>query len=118
MKAAVFDQEGRFLQTINGPLELVILPTVRARGARWAAGDYDNTYYLSAAGPVPRPDMDIHIEGLTLSSVPPSCLVHINQQAYFCEDGGTIELEFDQPGTYTVRLECWPYLDKEFQVEA
>lgn len=78
---------------------------------------YGPTEYIHNGRLATRPEMPTDLNGLTLTDVPVPCLVYINREAYMTEDS-TVELEFDQPGTYNIRLECWPYLDKEFTVEA
>lgn len=63
-----------------------------------------------------RPPQATALSGNTLSSLPAPCTICVNATAYTCTDG-TADLAFDQPGTYSIRVVAWPYLDKEFSVE-
>lgn len=64
-----------------------------------------------------RPSMPVSLEGNMLINVRPNSQIVINEKAYECEEGGSVELEFDQPGIYSVRVSRWPYLDREFRIE-
>jgi len=58
MDVSLFDKEGRFLQTLSGPLETVIVPTAEAMDAQFVEGVYDTSYKLSADGPIKIADPD------------------------------------------------------------
>jgi len=116
IKTSLFSQAGKFIQTAEGELDLVILPTVQALNARWAAGEYDDTYYLTSNGVEPRPPNPARLVGSDLLDLPCPCTITINGVAYACEDDHA-ELEFDQAGTYRIVVSKWPYLDAEFGYE-
>ena len=63
-----------------------------------------------------RPQQPTQLNNLTLTQVPYPCTIYINETPYEC-DSDTIELEFDQPTTYTIRVEAWPYQDWETTYE-
>lgn len=86
-------------------------------GVKLVSGSVDvNTHYMVGDTVQPRPPNPTTLEGNCLLNVPnPSTLI-INNTAYVCEDG-TVELEFDQPGIYKIKVLSWPELDTEFEYE-
>lgn len=64
----------------------------------------------------PRPTQQTTLDGLTLNNLPQPCQLLIDGTAYDL-DTPTIELEFDEPGTYKVQILAFPYLDMEFTIE-
>jgi hypothetical protein len=56
------------------------------------------------------------MEGLFIKNIEVPSLIYINGDRYIVDEP-VVELEFDQPGTYKIRIESWPYLDKEFTYE-
>ena len=71
---------------------------------------YDDAYYVSDAQPTERPTQSTQLTGLTLTALPANATLHIDDQAYPLDDT-TVDLDFPLPGTYRLRVECWPYLD-------
>ena len=83
----------------------------------WVEGSWDtHTKYVSDGEVLDRPLNPATLSGLTLSNVPVPATLQIGNQFYECDEP-TVELEFNLPGTYVVKLFSWPYLDKEFTVE-
>lgn len=76
----------------------------------WDAADY----YLVDGQPTERPASPVTLSGLTLQGVPAGSTLTINGESY--EADGDVELEFPLPGTYRLRVECWPYKDWEGEV--
>ena len=68
------------------------------------------THYILDGAPTLRPISPVAIDGLILSAVPPGSTLYIDGSAYPIE-GDTAELEFPLPGSYSVRVECFPFLD-------
>lgn len=68
-----------------------------------------NRDYVADGAVVPRPASPVTISGLTLHDVPAGARVIIDGTAY--EADGTVELEFPLPGTFNLRVECFPYLE-------
>lgn len=62
-----------------------------------------------------RPASPVALEGLRLKNVPAPALIVIEGVTYLCTDS-TVDLEFDHPGTYQVRVEAFPHLDAAFTV--
>lgn len=80
-------------------------------------GDYYGQDVYTVSGQVvPRPVNPATRDGHTLMNLPAPCTIHINEAAYLCGDSIAV-MTFSQPGTYRVRVEAWPYLDKEFTIE-
>ena len=80
-------------------------------------GDYDNlSYYILNGQPTERPASPVTLSDLTLLGVPTGSTLTINGVSYPAE--GDVELEFPLPGTYRLRVECWPYKDWEGEVIA
>ena len=63
-----------------------------------------------------RPLMQVERELNVLKNLPVPCQIIINDAVYDCNEP-TVELEFDQPGTYSITVRAWPYIDKEFVYE-
>lgn len=77
---------------------------------------YGKDVYVSNGEVHPRPANPARLDGMTLRDLPTPGTIHIGD-AQYPYDEPAVELEFEHPGTYTVRVESWPYLDKEFEVE-
>lgn len=113
MKTTLFDEDGRFAQTLSGDFALVILPTVKATGLRYVEGTFGPEHYLIGGQVEMRPAMDsVKLKGNKLIGLPYNTLITINGQVYEC-NADHAELEFDQPGVYQIRVSRWPYLDWE-----
>jgi hypothetical protein len=56
-------------------------------------------------------------EFVTLSDLPVPCRVRVGGRVEEVDEGG-LELSFDTPGTYQVRVEAWPFQDWEASIEA
>lgn len=65
----------------------------------------------------PRPTQSTQLTGLTLTDFPAGALLHVDDQPYPLTDT-TVDLDFPLPGTYRLRVECWPYKDWEGEVIA
>ena len=73
-------------------------------------GSWDGaTYYILDGEVTERPASPVTRSGLTLSDVPEGSTLYINGEGYAVE--GEVELDFPLPGTYQLRVECFPYLD-------
>lgn len=68
-----------------------------------------NTHYILDGEPTERPTSPVSRTDLTLLDVPEGSTLWINGESYDAE--GTVELEFPLPGTYSLRVECFPFLD-------
>jgi len=117
MKVSFYTDTGQFVQTLEGDADLVIAPTTQTIGLPYVEGEYGAEYWFHDGEPQPRPACPTTLEDAVLHSVPVNSVITINEQTYDCKDGGTVELEFDQPGTYVIRITSWPFLDGEFTYE-
>lgn len=75
-----------------------------------------DTHFVKNGEITERPIQQTKLNGLTLTDLPVPCTILINGTPYEC-DSDTAELEFDQPTTYTIRVEAWPYQDWESTYE-
>lgn len=116
MIVSLFDHAGRFVQVLDGDIDLVIKPTVQATGLRYAEGSHGDGQYLVAGQVLDRPQMGAELNGNAIVGLPFGATIIINNTAYQCDDDHA-ELEFDQPGTYSIRVIAWPYLNKELVFE-
>lgn len=83
----------------------------------WVYGSGDiESQYIKEGQITDRPIQQTELNGLTLTGLPIPCTIFINDQSYDC-DSETVELEFDQPTLYTIRVESWPYIDWETTYE-
>lgn len=77
---------------------------------------YGQKVYVANGGVHPRPPNPAEFNGTRLTGLPANTIIYINNTPYACDDGYA-DLEFTHPGTYRIRVECWPHLDKEFTIE-
>ncbi len=78
-------------------------------------GSFDrDLYFIKDGQPTERPASPVTRTDLTLFDVPNGATLWINGVSYAAE--GDVELEFPLPGTYSLRVECWPYKDWEGEV--
>ena len=111
-----FDSTGRITSTLKADAGTIQANKDHFAG-QWVAGEfYDTDHYVYSGAVMPRPYNPASLTGKVLTDLPVPSTIYVNGQPYDCLEP-TVELEFDQPGTYRVRVECWPYLDKEFTVE-
>jgi len=66
---------------------------------------------------VVRPEMPVVVEGCNLTEIPVGSTISISDEAGISIVDSELKLSFEYPGTYTVKLECWPYLDKGITIE-
>lgn len=116
MIVSLFNKTGRFVQVLDGDFGLVIGPTVQATGLRYVEGSHGDGQYLVAGTVYDRPESPAVLNGSLITGLPFGATIVINDAVYHCDDDH-VELEFDQPGTYAIRVIAWPYLDKEFVFE-
>ena len=67
------------------------------------------THYILDGEVTERPASPVTRTDLTLLAVPEGSTLWINGESYAAE--GEVELEFPLPGTYRLRVECFPFLD-------
>lgn len=72
--------------------------------------------YVDAGELMPRPQMQIRVDGLTLSGVPFPSELSIDRRAFYPVDDSVVELAFDRPGPFLVGVRCPPYLDWEVDI--
>ena len=122
MDYAIYDSNGRIFATgiaqVNIPVEFAAEKAAEANGAAgYLIGTVDMaTMYAVAGVAVPMPENPARLQDGNLVDLPIPCLIRINGEPYYCEDG-TAELEFGDSGPFTVIVTAWPYLDKEFLIE-
>jgi hypothetical protein len=88
------------------------------------SGFYTNTdHYMLNGEPTERPASPVTLSGLTLQGVPAGSTLTIASASLSTSNGeryenveGDVELEFPLPGSYSLRVECWPYKDWEGEV--
>jgi hypothetical protein len=111
-----FDETGKITGTSysqSATMQMIkALATVPFVDGNWFGKD---VYVLNGAV-VDRPINPTTVSGLALESVPVPATVIVNGVSYQTDDS-FIEFDFNQPGTYAVKVVAWPYLDKEFSIE-
>ena len=76
----------------------------------WVDDDISwDTHYILNGEPTERPASPVSRTDLTLHDVPVGSTLVINGDSYAAK--GTVELEFPMPDVYSLRVECFPYLD-------
>jgi hypothetical protein len=116
MSISFYNARGEVTGVVSGDLS-VITTTKELSENPWVDGDYLNKpVYVLNGEVLNRPDNPATVSGLTLENVPVPTTLIINGTSYEINES-TVELEFNQPSTYSVVLKSWPYLDKEFVIE-
>ncbi|HWO99209.1 MAG TPA: hypothetical protein VNL74_01075 [Methylococcus sp.] len=106
-------------------LQTVVAPPSSMDAYRLSYGVLDGTYngdthYVDLSDPenpvvVARPASSIALSGTVLQNVPVAGQLHIDAEVYDLLAGDT-QLDLPYPGTYKLRVECWPYLPWEGEV--
>ena len=68
------------------------------------------THYILDGEPTERPPSPVTLTDLTLHNLPTGGVLFIDGTRYEITDE-TVELEFPLPGTFALRVECFPFLD-------
>ena len=108
---------GRYQYAVEGPVALVIQPTIERWQGDWAPGGLDDSWWFSEGRVRRRQACSVIADGLTLRGVRPGSTIIIESEHYECSDGGDVKLSFQYPGTYEITVTCWPYLDGKYTVE-
>lgn len=117
MKAVLYDiTTGKIASIMEAPTE-VIEATASVTGKEIFVGEGNHmTQYVVGGEVVDRPTNPARVEGLAIVDLPVPSTVILSDVEYEVTDG-TAEFEFNLPGTYSVTVKSWPYLDQELQIE-
>jgi len=125
MKGAVYDvSSGRITRTIDCPENIVGGQLGYGEAVFVLPDDYpdgiDETHYINDGGIAEKLPLALQHEPYNLSSViegvPPGSLVLVEDVEVF-SDSTTVEVEFDAPGTYEIRIYPPPqYRDEVLEV--
>jgi hypothetical protein len=87
----------------------------------------DDLNYIKDGKIAERPEMDITVDKTSVTAnetdkvvidkLPEGTKAVIQNQEHTITDN-KLELTFSDAGTYTIKLSCWPYLDKEITINA
>lgn len=111
-----YEPDGSITGTLQGDLVVIDL-NKEITQENWIDGLWDcKKYYVLNGEAVLRPENPTTLTGFLLENVPVPSKLFINTAEYTTEES-SIELEFDQPGFYKIKLVSWPYLPKEFLIE-
>jgi len=109
------DASGRITGTLQSDADTAKLN--RKLNPNFVAGKFDpDTHYVKDGVATARQANPAKLTGLSITGLPKPSVVTVEGVDYDVTDGQA-DLSFDQPGTYTVRVSSWPYLNKEFKVE-
>jgi hypothetical protein len=110
-KFAKIDGAGRVLFVGSIPESMLVL-----QGDNIFAGDIDGqTQYVVEGVATQRPVNTAKLVGSTLRDVPTGTVVTIGNSRYTVDDGHA-DLNFAYPGTYSLQLTCFPYLDTTIEI--
>lgn len=117
MNYIVYDtNSGRILRSVTCPPDMIQLQYDASESAHIEHTMVDDTqYYVVAGQVVQRPEFTEQISGTVISNLPVPTTVVINEEEFLVDDGSA-ELSFEHPGSYTVRLVSFPYIDKTVEV--
>lgn len=110
-----YDEQGRITATLTSDPATVQLNREHA-DKPFVEGDYfGQPVYVAGGVVLAQPDNPAHLDGTVLRDLPVPCTITVNGVAYECLEDSA-ELAFIHPGTYTVQVQAWPHLDKEFSL--
>jgi hypothetical protein len=116
--AAIYDlATGEILRFVSGPPET--LPLQASEGQGWLnTTSVQKDVFVKDGQIVSRPRCTATLDGMVLKGLPVPCTVTIGDDVHTVTEGSGegVELEFGYPGTYTVSVTAWPYLEKKFTV--
>lgn len=112
-----YTPDGEITSVLKGPEDFIKLNKLMTTDL-YIDGEHDrDTHYITNDEVLLREVCPAEISGENkIINAPIPGVVTINNTEYPYNES-TIELSFDQPGTYTIKVSSWPYLDKEFVVE-
>lgn len=111
LKFAKCDGAGRVLFTGSIPESMLAL-----QGDNIFVGDINGQMqYVVAGVATQRPVNPAKMVGRTLTDVPAGTVVTIGNSQYTVDDGHA-DLHFSYPGTYSLQLTCFPYLDTTIEI--
>ena len=108
----VYDKDGKILKNghckasdlqLQGEFVLDVIANSRA-------------HYILDGDVTPRPENPARISGTTLTHLPNPSEVRIEDATVTVTDG-LLELSFEFPGVYRVKVSSFPFLDREFDIE-
>jgi hypothetical protein len=120
---------GKILRTGNCPERMVYLQEIAAHEVAFAEAADDQLHYydIATAQRMDRPPMQAALSASTvpadgvsevsLTGLPIPCVVRVEQTTYHVPDG-RLDISFDLPGRYVLRVEAFPYLPAELEVTA
>lgn len=116
MAISFYNQRGEITCELTGD-KVVIDLTKELTSDTWVDGAwFGQDVYVSDGSVTPRPENPTTVSGQALENVPVPATVIINGTSYETNEA-RVELGFNQPGMYTVKVVAWPHFDKEFSVE-
>jgi hypothetical protein len=92
------------------------LPPFPTAKRQWVEGAwFGKDVYVVDGVVTDRPVCPATLDGYTLNSLPVPCEIKVNNSTYPCDESSAT-LSFNQPGTYSIKVIAWPYLDGEFSI--
>lgn len=120
MNYSAYDEHGVFIAELAFPSRDDAERTGKLMGAAGIVdGDHDASthWYDRVAGVVKeRVPMDIRVDGDHLLGVPAGATVFVEDKPHVA-DGSDIELSFDHPGRYQVRVTLPPFLSFQADID-
>jgi hypothetical protein len=116
MRYIIYNDKGQILRNISCPPDMIEIQLAENEYYIESEDTVDDSlFYISEEVVVQRPELSIIVEGITVYNLPnPSTLI-VEGSLYEVTDGEA-ELSFSFPGTYTVRIQSFPYKDKTIEV--
>lgn len=118
MAYVVYGVDGRIRINLSGCTEVEARMSAESMSCQFVAyeGECDNrSHYVRNSKVIARPEQSTRVQGTTLYNVPTPATIHVEGEPYEVDDS-IVELDFDFPGIYEVRIESFPYLDKTVEV--
>lgn len=114
----IYDADGRILMHGRASeAEVQATAGMRKGAVGYVEGTGDTATHCVVNGAVvERPANPAQLAGATLTSLPVPCSIWINEVEYACDEDHA-ELNFDQVGSYRVKVVAFPFLDAEFHYE-
>jgi hypothetical protein len=106
---------GKIYMSGNVPENDVGLQTVPSGCAMILEASDPSTDYVVGGHVTARPENPATLSGYVISGIPVPSQILVEGVWYDCPDP-ECELDYPKPGTYTVVVRVWPYMDKSFLI--
>ena len=109
-----YNKDGRIINCGFVPVDMLHLQQTDDLKVLQAESHWETQYVINDQC-VDRPVNPAIINSNQIINLPKNSKIYINGTKYNIDEN-EIELEFEYPGEYSIKIECFPYLDIQFKM--